>query len=100
MKFDKPLTVRLRTGQTIVRDEFNLVLTDDSRNRRAIAQLLPVSKPFILWQGDSYVAAGDYTQAQAEARLRELLGDDPAAALTTPAPSPPPNMFPPKPAAP
>jgi hypothetical protein len=88
MKFPKPLTVRLRTGQTIVQSDFNLVLTDDSRNKRVVAQLLPVSKPFTLWSGDAYDAAGDYTQSQAEARLLEILGPNPAAMLTTPDPKP------------
>lgn len=84
MHFDNPLTVRLRTGQVITQSDWNLVLTDDSRNRRVVAQLLPVTKPFILWQGDAYDTISDYTQAQAEARLLAVLGSDPAAALTTP----------------
>jgi hypothetical protein len=35
----------------------------------------------LLWSGDAYDAAGDYTQDQAEDRLREVLGADPAAVL-------------------
>jgi hypothetical protein len=92
MTFSQPLTIRLRNGQTVTRDTFNVVLTDDSKNRRAVAQLLPVSKPFTLWQGDAYDEAGDYTQSQAEARLLEVLGTDPAAALTTPEPLPAPLL--------
>ena len=88
MIFPQPLTIRLRNGQTITRDTFNLIITDDSRSRRAVAQLLPVSKPFTLWHGAAYDAAGDYTQAQAEARLLEVLGPDPAASLTVPEPTP------------
>ena len=88
MTFPQPLTIRFRNGQTFTRDTFNLVITDDSKNRRVVAQLLPVSKPFTLWQGAAYDAAGDYTQAQAEARLLEVLGPDPAAMLTTPEPQP------------
>jgi hypothetical protein len=88
MTFPEPLTIRFRNGQTVTRDTFNLVITDDSKNKRVVAQLLPVSKPFTLWQGDSYEAAGDYTQAQAEGRLLEVLGPDPAAALTVPEPQP------------
>jgi hypothetical protein len=88
MTFPEPLTIRLRDGQVVARDTFNLVLTDDSRNRRVVAQLLPVSRPFTLWHGSAYDAAGDYTQAQAEARLLEVLGPDPAAMLTTPEPPP------------
>ena len=94
MTFPQPLTIRFRNGQTVTRDTFNLVITDDSKNRRVVAQLLPVSKPFTLWHEETYDAAGDYTQSQAEARLLEVLGPDPAAALSTPAPKP---MPPPKP---
>lgn len=101
MTFDSPLTIRLRNGQTVTRDTFNLILTDDSRSRRVVAQLLPVSKPFVLWEGDAYDAVGDYTQAAAEARLLEVLGGDPASKLTTPEPKPmplPPSPMPaPKP---
>lgn len=86
MIFDPPLTVRLRNGQTVTRSEFNLVLTDDSHNRRVVAQLLPVSKAIKLWEGLAYDEAGDYTQAQAESRLREVLGADPVAVLTAPPP--------------
>lgn len=88
MTFDQPLTIRLRNGQTITQSEFRLILTDDAHSRRVVAQLLPVSKPFTLWHGAAYDAAGDYTQAQAESRLREVLGPDPAAMLTTPEPRP------------
>jgi len=88
MIFPQPLTIRLRNGQSVTRDTFNLIITDDSRSRRVVAQLLPVSKPFTLWHGAAYDAAGDYTQAQAEARLLEVLGPDPAAALTVPEPLP------------
>jgi len=95
MTFPQPLTIRLRNGQSITQSEFRLILTDDSHSRRVVAQLLPVSKPFTLWQGDAYDAAGDYTQAAAEARLLEVLGSDPAAALTTPAPTPMPTPKPP-----
>lgn len=88
MIFPQPLTVRLRNGQTITQSEFRLILTDDSHSRRVVAQLLPVSKPFTLWHGAAYDAAGDYTQTAAEARLREVLGSDPAAMLTTLEPQP------------
>jgi hypothetical protein len=36
-----------------------------------------------LWENESYDVAGDYTQAQVEARILELLGDDPKSVLET-----------------
>lgn len=89
MMFSSPLTIRLRNGVVIKEREFNLVLTDDSRSRRVVAQLLPVSKPFVLWEGAAYDAIGDYTQEQAEARVLEVLGADPAAKLTVAEPKRP-----------
>lgn len=86
MTFNTPITVRLRNGATISLTEWNMVLTDDSKNRRVIAQLLPVTKPFILWEGDEYDNVGDYTQQQAEDRFRTILGENPASLLTTPEP--------------
>lgn len=89
MTFDRPLTVRLRNGVTITQSDFRIVLTDDAYSRRVVAQLLPASKPFVLWQGNDYEAIGDYTQAEAENRTRELLGADPASMLSVPPPVPP-----------
>ena len=74
--------------RSITQDSFNLILTDDSHSKRVIAQLLPVTKPFILWEKEAYDAIGDYTQVQAENRLLEILGDDPSSKLTTPEPKP------------
>lgn len=88
MTFTSPLVVRLRNGQTITQSTFRLIITDDSYSRRVVAQLLPVSKPFTLWQGDEYDAVGDYTQAAAEARVLEVLGEDPASVLSVPPPPP------------
>jgi hypothetical protein len=93
MEFPAPLTVRLRSGDTVTQSAFNLMLTDDGHNRRVVAQLLPVTKPFVLWEGAAYDAAGDYTQAQAEARLRELLGPDPAATLSVQPAGPTPDWL-------
>lgn len=87
MIFEEPLSIRLKNGQIIERNQFNLVLTDDSNNHRVVAQLLPVTKPFILWSGMEYINIGDYTQAQAEARLLEILGNNPAQMLSIPEPT-------------
>jgi hypothetical protein len=53
--------------------ELPLTLIDDSRARRVLARL-SFCPPLLLWEGETYDAVGDYTQAQAEARVLELLG--------------------------
>jgi hypothetical protein len=41
----------------------------------------------ILWQGNDYQSIGDWTQAQAESRLMEVLGNDPATVLQSAIPA-------------
>ena len=94
---DAPITVRTRVSPThsreITRKDFSVILTDIADRKLATAVLAPCTKRIVLWTGADYDAAGDYTQAQAEARLREILGTNPAAVLSedlplAPSPSP------------
>jgi hypothetical protein len=52
------------------------LLYDDITRKLALVYIRPCSKPLILWQNSAYDAAGDYTQAQIESRIIELLGDN------------------------
>jgi len=79
--FPSPITVRLRNGQTLTRQAFGFALLDVADDKKVYAMLIPVTTRVTLWSGADYDAAGDYTQAQAEERLREVLGADPAAVL-------------------
>jgi len=83
--FPAPITVRLRTGQMLTRQSFGLALLDVASSKTVYAMLPPLTRRVTLWEGGAYDAAGDYTQAQAEARLREVLGTNPAALLSEPA---------------
>jgi hypothetical protein len=69
------------------------VLMDDQTAKVVQIRIKQVPRPLVLWSGAAYDAIGDYTQAQVDARITELLGSDPAAVLTplfnTPAPSRP-----------
>lgn len=62
-------------------DSLDIVLIDNSQYKTVSAALLPGTRPLLLWHGESYDNAGDYTQAQAETRILELLGDDPKSVL-------------------
>jgi hypothetical protein len=69
-------------------DGLSLFLTDDSFGKNVSCRLLltktmpngksrPIPlpiKPLVLWSGEEYDNIGDYTQAQAEDRVLELLG--------------------------
>jgi hypothetical protein len=92
--FPSPITVRLRNGQNLTRQSFPLALLDVSNERVVYAMLPPLTRRVMLWQGAAYDAAGDYTQAQAEARLMQVLGSNPAALLSEPVPVPAPTPLP------
>ena len=84
----------LFTVPAITLDRLELVLIDEpaftAPNGRVIrpAQAsvrfrnIPRARPLVLWSGTAYDAAGDYTQADLETRVLELLGSDPAAVIT------------------
>jgi hypothetical protein len=61
--------------------ELDITIIDNAKQRRASAQIRPCPRPVILWEKEAYDAAGDYTQAQVEARVLELLGSDVKAGL-------------------
>jgi hypothetical protein len=91
MNLPQPVTVQpppftRKTGEVRVIQPFTLNTLDinlmDSSHRKTVAaQVVRFPVPVILWQGEAYDAAGDYTQAQAEARLLEVLGPDLTAGL-------------------
>lgn len=70
----------------------NLVFTDNTLMRTVTCQIFPLPtingrtisrpmptmrlKPLTLWSNEEYDAIGDWTQAQAESRVLELLGSD------------------------
>jgi hypothetical protein len=76
-------------------DKLGITIIDDVVRRAAQARLAFVRpglggsfQPFLpfrnhveLWTGDAYDEAGDYTQADVEARVLELLGEDVQAGL-------------------
>lgn len=58
------------------------VTTIDINSRKRVQVLLrPFMRELVIWSGDEYDAVGDYTQAQVESRVLELLGDNPEQVL-------------------
>lgn len=70
-----------KTFNPIILTELDVTIIDNSKNKSVVAQIRPAPKPLILWQGKAYEAAGDYTQAMVEARILELLGNEPSKVL-------------------
>lgn len=81
-----PITLPDGTTRQLPPKEFaalNVTILDNATGRRCLAEIFPFMArgPVTLWQDDAYDAAGDYTQAQVEARLLEVLGPDIKASL-------------------
>jgi hypothetical protein len=65
----------------LVLDSLDLVFTDNAKNKTISVSIVGIPTPITLWSGSEYDAVGDWTQSQAEAKLTEMLGDDPAKML-------------------
>jgi hypothetical protein len=57
-------------------NQLDITLIDNSKRKTCFARLRMFPRLLELWSGKDYEDIGDYTQAQAEARILELLGDD------------------------
>jgi hypothetical protein len=71
----------VKTFNPITLNELDVTIIDNNKRKSVVAQIRPVPRPLTLWSGADYDAAGDYTQAQVEARITELLGNDPKTVL-------------------
>jgi hypothetical protein len=65
----------------LVLDSLDLVFNDNVKTKTVYAIVIGVPNSILLWSGDQYDNIGDWTQVQAENRLMDLLGNDPASAL-------------------
>ena len=74
-------TGEVRTFKPITLSSLDVTIIDNSKRKSAMVQIRPCPYPLVLWTGAAYDAAGDYTQAQVEARALELLGSDVKAGL-------------------
>jgi hypothetical protein len=75
MKLNSPITVNVQ-GSSIIIEELDLAILDRPSIKHVTAKVHPLAKTFVLWRGQQYDEAGDYTQAQVEHRIKELLGED------------------------
>ena len=76
MTLNTSLTLIINNEQVEV-SSLDVLIMDHESKKIALARLGPAFMPLILWRGNDYDTAGDYTQAQVEARILELLGDNP-----------------------
>lgn len=71
----------VRTFNPITLNKLDLTIIDNVKRKSTVVQIRPFPRPLVLWENEAYDAAGDYTQAQVEAKVTELLGNDPKSAL-------------------
>lgn len=72
----------LREFPPIVLKEIDCSVTYDNSRKVAVASIKGVFRPVKLWEGAAYDQAGQFTDADVEARITEILGADPAATLS------------------
>jgi hypothetical protein len=75
MQLSQPATITIGSEESTFVN-LDLVVIDDAARKIVLARLHPAFRPLILWRGNSYDEIGDWTQAQAEAKILELLGDN------------------------
>ena len=84
-------TGEVRVQKPITLTELDVTIIDNAKRKRCEARVHPCPFPLVLWEKAAYDAAGDYTQAQVESRVLEVLGSDVKAGLeklfVPPAPS-------------
>jgi hypothetical protein len=71
VRAQKPITLRA----------LDITIMDNANRRSCVAHIRPCPIGLVLWLDEAYDAAGEYTQAQVEARVLELLGPDIKAGL-------------------
>jgi hypothetical protein len=86
MKLDSPATVtpppysdnsgNVTYPKPIVFNELRVSYTDTPYTKTLTARIESIPSPIPLFFGKSYEEIGDWTQAQAEQKLREFLGED------------------------
>jgi hypothetical protein len=82
----QPPTITRSTGEVRVQKpitlaELDITIIDNAKRKTCEARIRPCPRPVTLWAGAAYDAAGDYTQAQAEAKVMQALGPDIKAGL-------------------
>lgn len=80
MELATPVTLTV-DGVEFTLAQLEPVFIDDSARKLVLARLHPALRPLMLWRGENYAEIGDWTQAQAEAKILELLGENQQAAL-------------------
>ena len=78
MKLEKPIVIFDPMGMAQTIDHLDLVITDDNVNKMVLCKILSCPVPLLLWNSSEYDIIGDYTQAQVEQKILDILGNNPS----------------------
>jgi len=76
MILQTPIMLMINNEQ-VETSNLDIILIDHQSRKLVLARLGPMLAPLVLWNKEAYDSVGDYTQAQVEDRILELLGDNP-----------------------
>lgn len=86
MNLNDPITIQpptitrsngeVRVQKPITINELDYTIFDNVKRKICSVRISPCPYPLVLWKGDDYTTIGDYTTAQIESRILELLGND------------------------
>ena len=62
-------------NESVELSSLNIVTTDDAERKIVLARLASFLSPIVLWRGNDYDSIGDYTQAQVEDKVLEILSN-------------------------
>lgn len=80
MNLNEPITINVN-NRNIVFNDLKLVIIDNNYKKSVKVYIHPCRKLLTLWENEAYDAIGDYTQAQVETKVKELLGENIGAKL-------------------
>lgn len=72
----------IKTFEPITFTELDITIVDNPKRKIVSVRIFGLPSSLVLWSNEAYDSAGDYTQTQLEARINELLGDDPSSTLS------------------
>lgn len=67
----------------VVLDNIDYIVSYDNARKVATAIIKRVNRPVALWEGEEYDQIGQFTDVDVDARMSEILGADPASAISS-----------------
>jgi hypothetical protein len=66
----------------VVLDSIDYIVNYDNSRKFAMAIIKDVNRPILLWEKEAYSAIGQFTDQDVDARVSEILGEDPAKTIS------------------